>query len=334
MNWGIITEDWRLKLLALGLAILMLGALAFSENPPTSNTVSVQLAYPTPPAGMILVNPPTRINVTYSGSADAIKSITANNLTATVDTAHAHPGQGVRLNVTPGPPINGITFQTPPPIPVNVDKLATVDVPVSVPIPRSASGWSVTSATAICQGAAKPKPCHVSFTGPASWENNLQGTAPYPGPPVNFTGPSDVLTQPVQLANINGPLDLTQNRTIPTALVDPATVTIEITAVAGSNFSTVALVDAAPSHPPPSGYHITGVTVSPGTVIIQGDPATLGRIERITLPALDLSNRTSDATFQVAIDYASLNVTGNVPNATITFSISRNPTVTSPSPGP
>lgn len=331
MSWRWITDEWRLKLLAFGLAVLMLGAVAFSQNPPTSNTVSIQLSYPPPPAGLVLINPPTRINLTYSGAADVIKSITGNNLTATVDTAHAHPGQRVRLNVTPGPTNLGVTFQAIPPIAVDVDKVATVDVPVSVQLPRAANGWSVTSAIAICQGAPKPNPCHVSFTGPAGWETSLAASATYNGPPVNFTGPSQQLTQPVQLSNINGPLDLSQNRTIPASTIDPATVTIEITAVAGLNYSTVALVDAAPSHYPPPGYHITGVTITPATVVIQGDPAVLGRIQRINLPPMDLSKSTSDVTFSVAIDYGSLGVTGNVANATITYSISKNPVV-SPSP--
>lgn len=330
MSWSIVTDDWRLKLLALGLAVLMLGAVAFSQNPPTSNTVTVGLTYPPPPTGIVLVNPPTKINVTFTGSADVIRTVTANNLTATVDTSHAHPGQGVHLNVTAGPNNLGVQFQAIPAIAVNIDKMSTKEVPVTVPTPRAAPGWSVTSAVAICQGAQKPKPCNVTFTGPDSWETNLQATAQYPGSPVNFTGPSDTLNQPVQLSNGNGVLDLTQNSTIPASSLDFPTVTVEITAVAGSNYSTVPLVAAAPSHGPPPGYSITGVTITPATVIISGDPSTLGRIQRIVLPPVDLSSSTSDATFQVTIPYAD-GVTGNVANATVKYSISRNPVV-SPTP--
>ena len=39
MNLNLITEDWRLKLLAFGLAVLMLGAVAFSQNPPKQPAV-------------------------------------------------------------------------------------------------------------------------------------------------------------------------------------------------------------------------------------------------------------------------------------------------------
>jgi YbbR domain-containing protein len=92
----------------------------------------------------------------------------------------------------------------------------------------------------------------------------------------------------------------------------------------------VALVDAPPSHGPPPGYHVTAVTVSPITVLITGDPGVLGRIQRITLTAVDLSSYTSDATFTIAIPYPD-GTAGTVANATVRYSISPNPAV-SPSP--
>ena len=63
-----------------------------------------------------------------------------------------------------------------------------------------------------------------------------------------------------------------------------------------------------------------------------GDPAVLLRVRNIVLPAMDLSNRTSDATFQVQIPYPN-GVTGDAQTATVKYSISANPNV-SPSPGP
>ena len=37
MSW--IAENWRLKLLAVGLSALMLAAVAFSQNPPTIKSI-------------------------------------------------------------------------------------------------------------------------------------------------------------------------------------------------------------------------------------------------------------------------------------------------------
>lgn len=333
MSWGLITEDWRIKLLALGLATLMLGAVAFSQNPPTSGTLSVALNYSVP-QGIVLINPPFKTNVTYRGLADAIKQVTVSNLSATVDASHAHAGQGVKLNVKAIASIQGVTVDNPPQIVVNIDDVATKQVQVNVNPPRAAPGWAVTEAVAICQGAAKPNPCYVSFSGPQSWETSLQATVNYPGT-VNFSGPTQQLNQPVLLSNSNGPLNLNapENRTAPPAVLDFPTVTVEVKAVQGTNLSTVPLVVAAPSHNPPPGYQITGITVTPATVIISGDPATLGQIQRIVLPPVDLSHSTSDVTFQVAIPYRD-GTSGAVGNATVHYSISPNPSVATPSPSP
>ena len=45
---NLILEDWRLKLLAIGLGVLMLGAVAFSQNPPTTGSLAVQVSYTLP----------------------------------------------------------------------------------------------------------------------------------------------------------------------------------------------------------------------------------------------------------------------------------------------
>ena len=64
MSW--ITDDWRLKVLALALAVMMLGAVAFSQNPPTTRTLTVPLIYRLPPNPPIIVtNGPSTVNVTF-----------------------------------------------------------------------------------------------------------------------------------------------------------------------------------------------------------------------------------------------------------------------------
>ena len=315
---SLITDDWRLKLLAVGLAVLMLAAVAFSQNPPTTNSKTVGLNYQLA-QNLVLINPPSTITVTYTGLSDAISRVTASNLTATVD-APTRAGAAVRLNVTAKSTIVGVTALNPAPIVVTVDALLVKDVPVTVTA-RSAPGWSVTKAIA--------NPNVVHFSGPASWETNLTASVAFPGT-VSVTGPIDSLNQPILLQNSNGLLDLTTAvRTVPPASLDVSAVAIHIEAVAGSSSSTVPLVDSPPSHGPPAGYRITAISITPNTVVIIGDPVALGRIPRITLPPIDLSRSTSDSTFQVAIPYPD-GTSGSVANATVKYSISANPNV---SPG-
>lgn len=330
MSWGIITEDWRLKLLAIGLAVLMLGAVAFSQNPPTSGTQIVGLSYANIPSNLILINQPSKIPVTYFGTADAVNQAkNCNCFTASVDLSHATTGSNVQLNVVAKStiPTSELSVQNPPPIPVTIDQyVQSKDLQVQVNA-HPAAGWSITKAAAQCPNS----PCITHFSGPASWLKNMVATVTYPSA-VNL-GSIDSPNQPIQLTNSNGLVDLsTCQHTDPCATLDTLSASIHLEAVPGSNSSTVVLLDQPPSHGPATGYRITAVTITPNTVVITGDPATLGRIRSIVLPAIDLSGKTSDFSPTVLIPYENYpGITGNVATAIIKYSISPNPNV---SPGP
>jgi len=121
-------------------------------------------------------------------------------------------------------------------------------------------------------------------------------------------------------------------RTVPQTTADVTSADVLTAAVQGTTTSSVPLVDASPSQGPPPGYRVTAISISPLVVTITGDPSVLQRVRSIVLPAVDLSNSTSDATFQVAIPYPN-GASGSVANATIKYTIARNPNV-SPSPSP
>jgi YbbR domain-containing protein len=325
MSWKIVTDDWRLKLLAVGLAVLMLGAVAFSQNPPTTDSQTVPLAYANIPPNLILLNYPNTAFVSYSGVAGEItKAKKCSCFTATVDVSHARPGSNVQLNVVAKSTITDLSVQNPQPIIVTIDTFVPakeLQVQVSA---HAAPGWSITKTSAACPNT----PCVVHFSGPASWLKNMTATVTYPGG-VNLSS-IDSPNQPIQLTNTNGLVDLTTCRTDPCATLDTLSASIHIEAVPGSNSSTIVLLDSPPSHPPANGYRITAVTITPNIVNITGDPITIGKFRNITLPAVDLTGRTSDATFQVAIPYPD-GVGGSVSIATIKYSISPNPAI-SPSP--
>lgn len=320
MNW--ITDDWRLKLLALGLAVLMLGAVAFSQNPATTRTLAVSLRYTQvgPSQNLVIINPPSTVNVTFTGLADVVGSATPNNFSATVNATNAVAGPAVKLNVTVTA-TNGVTV-TSPPIVVRIDTLQGVDVPVQG-IARGAPGWVVTKIVT--------SPATVHFVGPASWEDHLSASV-IVGAPV--TGTSNTLfNQQIQLQNSNGALSLTPCATQPCASLDNISATVTITAQTGTTSTSVPLIEN-PLQPPPPQYQLIGVTVNPTTVTITGDPAVLAKIQRITLTAIDLSTYTSTRTIQVNITYPDgVTPLNGTLTAKITFTIQPNPSV-SPSPSP
>ena len=326
MSWRLITNEWRLKLLALALAVLMLGAVAFSQTRPTSKPITVALNFTVPP-NIVLLNPPTRTTVTVSGLAETVDRANANNVFATADATGTKPGNAVKLNVTANSTVKGLAVENPAPIVVNIDTLQEVVVPVQVVI-HGAQGWVVNSnkTLATCPGAANPNPCKVLFSGPVGWETGLKAVVTVTNP---ITGTGDLFNQSVSLQTPKGALDQSV-ATAPPISVDVTSVNVHYEAVAGTTSESVPLVDSPPSRPPPTGYRITAVSITPLLVTVTGDPAALQRVNNISLPGVDLSNSTSDATFNVQIPYPN-GVTGSVANATVKYTIARNPNVT-PSP--
>ena len=317
---SLITDDWRIKLLAVGLAVLMLGAVAFSQNPPTTKSFTVPISYQVGP-DLVLINPPTTTTVTVRGLADLIATTKPESIVAVVDASKAHPGPDVQLNVVAKSLVSGVNpVQNPPPFVVNIDRLSVSTLTVQV-VDHAAADWEVTKADALCPTT----PCVVHFTGPASWEVNLKAVAVFPNPISNST--YDVLTWPVSLQQGNTTLDPSRFlQTVPLSGLDISNVSLHIEARTGTTSRSVALVDSAPVHPPPAGYHVTGVVIAPVTVVLTGPADKLALIQYLSLPAVDLSSSTTNASFSVQIPFPN-GMSGSVAVAKITYLISANPVV-------
>jgi YbbR domain-containing protein len=326
----LLTNEWRLKLLALGLAVLMLGAVAFSQNPPTYKDLTVPITYPNIAADspIVLINPPTTVKVRVTALADVLQNVTASSVAATFDLTKATPGPDQHVNLSVKSVVDTVRVLTPVvPYVLNIDKRVPIKLDVHVRTPRINTGWNVTKSEARCPGAVAGAPCQVTFTGPSSFETNLQAYVDYTIPVEQNS--YDVPNLPVVLEQNGQRLDLARP-TVPQITLDPLNVNVHIDAATVTSQRQVTLVDAQPARGPASGYRITNVTVTPVTLVISGKPDALARVTTIMLPQVDLNGRTSDATFQVAIPYPE-GTDGPVKNAKITYSISPNPNVP-PSP--
>jgi YbbR domain-containing protein len=328
MSWNLITNEWRLKLLALGLAALMLGAVAFSQNPPTERTLTVPIVYTNIPSDIpiVAINPPATAKVKVTALAEVVQSVTPLSIAATIDLSKvaASGDQHVNLNVRSVD--SRVKVQNPVvPYVLNIDKRVPLKLDVHVRTPRVTPGWSVsTSKTyALCPGASAGTPCQVTFTGPASYEANLAAYVDYTSPVEGDR--SDVPNQPVYLEQGNSGQRVDLGRpTVPQMTLDPLNVTVHIEATTTTSYRQVTLIDAPPARPPAQGYRVTNVTVSPITIVISGKPDSLARVTTITLPQIDLGGRTSDYTATVQIPYPD-GTEGAVKNAKVTYSIAPNP---------
>lgn len=320
---NLITDDWRLKLLAVGLAVLMLGAVAFSQNPPQSKTFTVPLSYTVGP-DLVIINAPTKTSVTVNGLADLVGSMTADRIQAHVDATKVSPGPDVTLSVVATSLEAGVTAQPPPPFTANIDRLS-IDALMVQPIDHAGPGWEVTKSEALCPET----PCVVHFSGPASWEVNMKAIAFYNSPIENSS--YDIPTWGVTLLQGSTTLDpskFSQNQ--PISGLDVSSVSLHIEARTGTTSRSVALVDSAPVHPPPAGYHVTGVVISPVTVILTGPADKLALVQYLSLLPVDLSGSTANTNFTVQIPFPT-GMSGSVAVAKLTYLISANPNA-SPSP--
>ena len=329
MNWveNWVTESWRLKLLAVGLSILMLGAVAFAQNPPTFRTLIASIQY-TIPDNLIVINGPTKTTVRVTGLADAIQSMNPSSLTANFDLSKATPGTAVKVNLIVKSVVPGVNPQNPSvPYVLDIEQRKTVALTVQVRYPRVAPGWEVSKAEAACPNS----PCVVNFEGPASWETKLNAYADFTAPVQSDKTDAPNIT--VTLEQNGTALDVSNFlKTTPNASLSPAAVEVQITAKTSTTSKQVVLIDSPPSHGPPSGYRVTGITIIPGAVVISGRAAVLAKIGSLALPAVDLSRSTSDVTFRITAPYPT-GVTGSSLTVRVTYSISANPNVqATPSP--
>jgi hypothetical protein len=326
MSW--ILGNWRMKMLAVALSIGLFAALAFSSNPIQFATVDAKLNYMNRPSNLALIGPPTTTKVTVSGLAQDVKNATVR---ADVDLSDVKKASTV--TVSPRARIfgNNVSAQSVNPISFGVDDLTAVQLDVEVRTPHVQQGWAITATQVTCPGTNAAQACKVTFTGPASLEDGLKAYIVYDAP---IAGNSQ--SQPsstVQFEQNGKPIDPAAQKTIPQIGWNPAVVTAQVEAKQGAQTKQVALVDAFPASLPPSGYHITAITVDPPLITITGPPDVLAGINRITLPAVSLGGVTSDRTFRVSIPAPDPAVSLSNSVANVTYQIAKNPAV-SPTPSP
>lgn len=332
---NLITDSWRLKLLAVGLSVLMLGAVAFAQNPPTFKTLTITNSFVySIPSNLVVINPPTRATVRVTGLADIIQSMTASSLTGSFDLSKVSPGPAVKVNLIVKSLVGNVTVQNPlVPFALDIDQLKTVPLTVQVRTPRVTAGWVVTKTEASCPGS----PCVVNFDGPQSWETDSHGQ-PNLKAYADFLAPvnGNILQTPniaVTLEQNGTPLAVSSfSKTVPVSSLDIPTVFVRIDAKTGTTSKQIVLIDAPPSHGPPTGYRVTGINIDPISVVVTGRADALVSLQSLALPSVDLTGHTTNFTFRVTIPYPA-GVNGSVPTARITYLISANPNV-QPSPTP
>jgi YbbR domain-containing protein len=349
MSW--LVGNWRLKLLALVLAVALLAAVAFSENPPAIQNVSVGVSYLNVPPNLVVVNPPTSVKVTVAGLNDAVRQFSQQtSVGATVDLTHAQAGAGkFYAKVNPG--TSGVTVEsTTVPLQLDIDKLQTkqLDIAVRVTSVDPSMGISVVSQRTYATCGNDAEPCKVTVTGPDGVLSNLSAYVRYDAR-ITAAGIERAPSLPVRFEQNGHPIDLSTIHAQPEKMAWAPNVVTARVETQGGILTKVVAVSVLPSGQPACGYRIDGLTINPNPfATISGPTDLVSRLHALYVDPVNISGSTSTQTFSrtlqsgsplvKVIDPASgtIQVTVSVAQA---FSCTANPPaspnpITSPKPSP
>ena len=167
----IFVQDWRLKLFALAMTVVLWLAVTGQNQPETIRT-GVRLNFVRPPDLDISNEPPKSVDAVLTGSRSKLSSISTPDLVATVDLTDHRPGDRIvrlsldRVKMTLPQGVVVESFQ-PSTIPIKLEQRVGRELQVEVKLDgKVAEGYEVYG--------AKPVQSSVRVRGPASRIEHLQ----------------------------------------------------------------------------------------------------------------------------------------------------------------
>lgn len=331
---GWIVTNWRLKLLSLLLAMGLLGGVAFSQNPPTFDSVAVRVEYANLPQGLMVVNPITSIDVPVAGFRDAVQQYKQSAAGVSIDLRAAKAGAGQLYDAKPRLDVPGLTFrQGAIPISLTIEPVETrqIDIQVRTNV-KSAGITTVPDQTyATCGSAATT--CQVAVTGPKSVVDGLKAYVDYD---VQTNAPSVGLSpnQPIKFEAGGRPIDLSRTpRTIPGIQVTPDSVTVRVVTQGGVQTKTVPVMERVQGVQA-CGYEITSVDVQPTQVNVTGSVDAVAGVTSVTMDPVSIAGLTAGVRTQRTVLTGSTAVTADPAQVTVVVSVIQAFACTAPTPTP
>ena len=325
---GFVTRNWRLKLLAVVLAVVGWTGVVFATNPP--GVKSVQVAVPQSPemlpADYVLTQPIGPLTVDISATQAHLNAFNPSSLQVSVnyDVIKAIGSQvpatvKVPTKVTDTDP-NTLLNSAPTYVEAQVDRSGSSSADVVVAVSRTPSaGYQV--------GTVQAAPATVTATGP---EHELIGL--------------QVKTQPIDLHNQEAnfrdtvavyPYDA-RGDLLSNVNLNPATVNIQIT-VLPLDTTRTSSVAVGPVTGVPSGDSATVVSYAPMTVTLTGPQSQMSSasLATVTTASIDTGGQTGTRTYHVSIPVPTgIRVSPSTVTVTITVALIPPPPTTAPSPTP
>jgi YbbR domain-containing protein len=281
-----LVNNWPLKVAAVGLATLMYGGLALSQNTQLyPGQIPVHYVNEPPDTVKLPSTPQPVEQIRYFAPSGVL--VAASSFLATIDLADYDGKVGVfqiPINVTsPDSRVTVLGF-TPQFATIELDGLVSrVDVPVKVvhgPVPDT-----------LTVGEVKADPSTVTVSGAASLVSQVDSVR---ADVVIQTGGIDV-DEDVRLV----PVDKLGNALIPLD-VTPATARVTIAVSADSKTRTLP-VNPIVTGTPAAGFEIESVTVNPQVALVAGDANDLESLAAVDTDPATITGVSDDVTIEVGL---------------------------------
>lgn len=279
---GLVVHNWPLKLAAVGLATLLYGGLILLESTQTLPGVIPVEQRNLPPDAFLLTTLSPVTEVRYF-SASGVPAI-ASSFEAWVDFSDVPVGGGpVTVPIQVRAIDERITVRgfTPDVVTVELDRIATREVPVQVQFAPAPEGLQV--------GTTLVDPATVSVSGPASIVDLV------------VSARADVVIQPSGISVDQDvpliPVDAAGNAVSPVNLT-PATARVTIPVFADLRSKSLP-VSPVITGTPAAGFEIASITVDPMVVTVAGDAEQLAALARVDTTPVSTNGASSDLTVEV-----------------------------------
>ncbi len=322
VSW--IVNNWRLKLLSAVLAVGLVGAVAFSQNPPVFDTAAVLVQFANLPDDLVVIDPPTTIDVPVAGLRDAVTKYKNTAAGVTINLANAKPGPNQVFAVTPKIDVPGVTVRSRVgPIRLTLEPQDTRQMDIEVRTPKASPGIEVIPEKTYATCGNSNDRCQVSVTAARSILNTLKAYVDYD---VTLTTASYLISpnEPVKFDANGHPINLSKDvRSVPPVTFTPPNVTVQVGTRGGTLTRTVGIGVRA-TGTQACGYAITRSDVQPSPfVTVTGPVDQVSRLTTLPIDPIDIGGLTGTTTVDRRVLTGSPQVSADPPQVRVTLAISQ-----------
>jgi YbbR domain-containing protein len=331
LSW--ILHNWRLKLLSFVLTASLLGAVAFSENPPVFDTASVHVQFANQLADTVVMNPPKAIDVPVAGLKDAVGKFKSTAAGVTIDLANSRPGRNQKFAVTPKIDVAGVTVRSPiQPVTLTIEPLVTKQLDIEIRTPKAAPGIAVVQDKTYATCGNSNDRCQVTVSGAASLVESLKAYVNYD---VSLSTASPLISpnEPISFEYDGHPIDLKHGvNTLPTPGFTPERATVQVVTRGGTITKPVSL-SVRVSGSQACGYAINNVEIQPTQIVnVTGPIDMMLKMSSIQLDPVDIAGATGTVTVNRRVMTGSPQVMADPGTVRVTVMISQAFSCAAPAP--